>query len=455
MLALLLFPLTAFGADEAAAAIDTGDTTWLLISCAIVLFMFVPGLALFYGGMVSERNVLSTMMYSLSSLLVVSVVWVLWGYTLAFGTDVGGWIGGLDYLWFEGVGQEAFGTLTIPHLVFAIFQLLFAAITVALISGAAAERIRFSAWVLFSVLWVTLVYAPMAHWTWGGGWLSQLGGLDFAGGTVVHILSGVSALVAAMMIGPRAGYEPNKPVPQHNLILFFIGGMSLWFGWFGFNGGSALASGGLATLAYATTHVAGAAGGLAWAAIEWALRRKPTLVGSVTGVISGLVAITPGAGFVTVPSALFIGGAASFVCYFGVNFLKAKFKYDDTLDVFGIHGLGGIWGALATGLFATTGVNAAGKDGLLYGNPGQLAIQALDVLVAIALAAVGTFVLLKLISLVIPLRVDKDTEITGLDISLHGESAYNSGSPSGQPVYQASDAGAVYPGGLTAASEKG
>lgn len=420
---LLCFPLTTLAADGK-PVIDTGDTTWLLISTAIVLFMFMPGLALFYGGLVSQRNVLSTMMYSLSSLLLVSIVWVFWGHSLSYGTDIGGMIGGLDFIGFSGVGAEPSGTMTIPHLIFAMFQAMFAAITVALVAGAVAERINFSAWILFSVLWVTLVYAPMAHWTWGGGWLMKLGGLDFAGGTVVHILSGVSALVACLMIGPRQGF-PNKTLPPHNVVFFLIGAMCLWFGWMGFNGGSALASGGLASLAYATTHTAASAGGIAWAAIEWALRKKPTLVGAVTGVIAGLVAITPAAGFVTVLSSIVIGIGASVVCYFGLNFLKAKFKYDDTLDVFGIHGLGGIWGALATGIFASKEVNPAGNDGLVYGNPGQVVIQLIDVVVAISLAAAGTFIILKIISLFVPLRVTKEEEVVGLDISLHGENAYN------------------------------
>ncbi|MFC5652212.1 ammonium transporter [Paenibacillus solisilvae] len=418
---------------------DTGDTTWMLISSAIVMFMFVPGLALFYGGMVSSRNVLSTMMYSLSSMIVVSLVWVLWAYTLAFGPDVDGLIGGLDFFGFKGVGADPSGSMTIPHLIFAIFQCLFAAITVALISGAAAERIRLSAWVLFSVLWVTVVYAPMAHWTWGGGWLMKMGGLDFAGGTVVHILSGVSALVAAMMIGPREQF-PHQRESMHNVILFFIGGMSLWFGWMGFNGGSALASGGLAAIAYATTHVAASAGGVAWAAIEWSRKGKPTLVGTVTGVIAGLVAITPAAGYVSVLSSILIGGIASFVCFFGIAFLKSRFKVDDTLDVFGIHGLGGIWGALATGIFASKEVNAAGADGLIHGHPMQVAIQLLDVGVAVCLAIVGTFVLLKIVSLFIPLRVAKDQEEVGLDISLHGENAY---AASAQPAVSRTPAATI------------
>lgn len=428
MAAIWLLTMTTAFAEEAVPAVDTGDTAWMLISSAIVMFMFVPGLALFYGGMVSSRNVLSTMMYSLSSMLIVSVVWVVCAYSLAFGPDLGGLIGGADFFGFNGVGGDPAGSMTIPHYVFAIFQCLFAAITVALISGAAAERIRISAWVVFSALWVIVVYAPMAHWTWGGGWLMDLGGLDFAGGTVVHILSGVSALVVALMIGPRRGF-PHQKESMHNVILFFIGGMSLWFGWMGFNGGSALASGSLAGLAYATTHMAAAAGGIAWATIDWIRKGKPTLVGTVTGVIAGLIAITPAAGFVSVGSSLPIGALASVVCYFGVHFVKERFNYDDTLDVFGLHGLGGIWGAIATGLFASKSVNAAGNDGLFYGNPHQLAVQLLDVGAAILLAAVGTFVLLKVISLFVPLRVEKDQEEVGLDISLHGENAYKSNEP--------------------------
>jgi Amt family ammonium transporter len=433
---MLSIPFTAFAA-EAKPVIDTGDTTWMLISTAIVLFMFMPGLALFYGGLVSQKNVLSTMMLSLSSLLVISIIWVLWAYTLAFGPDVGGLIGGLDFIGFNGVGQDPLGTMTIPHLIFAMFQAMFAAITVALISGAIAERVNFSAWIIFSILWVTLIYATMAHWAWGGGWLSKLGGLDFAGGTVVHILSGVSALVASLMIGPRLAF-PGKTLPPHNVVFFLIGAMCLWFGWMGFNGGSALASGGLATLAYATTQTAAAAGGIIWAAIEWKLRKKPTLVGTVTGVIAGLVAVTPAAGFVTVLSSILIGGFASVVCYFGINFLKAKFKFDDALDVFGIHGLGGIWGAIATGIFASKKVNAAGNDGLLYGNPGQVVIQLIDVGVAVALAGVGTFVILKVISLFVPLRVTKEEEVIGLDISLHGENAYNTFASGSSELHAAS-----------------
>lgn len=420
-----LFPMAVFADGEtAAAAVDTGDTAWLIVSTVLVMFMFMPGLALFYGGLVGKRNILSTVMQSLSAFIIVTLVWVLWGYSFAFGPGIGGIFGGFAHVGFSGVGPEAKDGLTIPHLIFAIYQGMFAAITTALISGSVAERIRFPVWIGFSILWVTFVYAPMAYWAWGGGWLSKLGGLDFAGGTVVHILSGVSALVAALMVGKRRSY-PKQIQPPHNLVFFMIGGMCLWFGWFGFNAGSALASGGLASLAVATTQVAAAAGGVVWMAMEWALRKKPTLVGGVTGVIAGLVAITPAAGFVSVLSAVPIGALASVVCYWGLHVIKAKLQYDDSLDVFGIHGIGGIWGAIATGIFSSTAVNPAGADGLLHGNPMQVMIQIIDVLVAVGLAAIGTFLIFKVISLFSPLRVSEEQELTGLDISLHGENAYN------------------------------
>ncbi|MGM0881052.1 MAG: ammonium transporter [Bacillota bacterium] len=420
---LFSFPVAVFAADEP-PVIDSGDTAWLLVSTAIVIFMFLPGLALFYGGMVSQRNVLSVIMLNVSSMIIISVVWVLWGHSLTFGTDVSGLIGGLDYLGFKGVDQSPFGTLTVPHILFALFQALFAAITVALIAGAVAERIRFSAWVIFTAVWVTVVYTPFAHWVWGGGWLSKIGGLDFAGGTVVHILAGVSALIAAIILGPRSSF-PNRTSPPHNLVFFMIGGMCLWFGWMAFNGGSALAANGLASHVLATTQLAACAGGIVWGAIEWLVHKKPTLFGTITGIIAGLVAITPAAGYVSVFSALIIGGGASIVCYWAVNTLKARFKYDDVLDVFGIHGIGGIWGALATGIFANKDINAAGNNGLLHGNPMQLYYQVIDVGVAVLIASIGTFVILKLISLVIPLRVTAKEETVGLDISHHGESAYN------------------------------
>lgn len=428
---VFMLPIHAFAA-ESAPAIDSGDTTWMLVATAIVIFMHVPGLALFYGGLVSDRNVVSTMMHSFVSLIIITLVWVLWGYTLSFGPDKAGLIGGLDYFGFNGVGGEAaFGTYTIPHYTFAIFQCAFAAITVAIISGGIAGRISFPAWVLFSFLWLTFIYSPMAHWVWGGGWLAQLGELDFAGGTVVHILSGVSALTAAIIIGPRYEHLKKKHTP-HNVVLFLIGAATLWFGWFGFNAGSALGANGVTALAFANTQVAAAAGGLCWLLIEWKVRKRPTLVGTVTGAIAGLVGITPAAGFVTVPAAIIIGLLSAPVSYYGINFIKEKFKYDDTLDAFGVHGLAGIWGSIATGIFATTSVNAAGKDGLLYGNPELILHQFAGVATAIVLGVVGTYMILKIVKLFVPLRVTKEEELMGLDISLHEEPAYNSDSMLGQ-----------------------
>ncbi len=425
--ALFLFILLPTNAFAAAGEIDTGDTTWVLVATALVLFMHVPGLALFYGGLVSERNVVSTLMHSFVSLLIVSVVWVLWGYSLSYGTSIGGIIGGLDYLGLTGVGGEAYGSLTIPHYLFAAIQIVYVAITVAIISSGISGRISFKAWILFAILWPTVVYAPMAHMVWGGGLLAQLGELDFAGGTVVHITSGVAALVAAIMIGPRKGYFlEQKP---HNVVLFLFGAATLWFGWFGFNGGSALASGSLTSLVVLNTHVAGAAAGIGWLILEWVLRKRPTLVGTATGAIAGLVAITPAAGFVSIPSALIIGLIGAPVCYFSIHFLKAKLKYDDTLDAFGVHGMAGIWGAIATGLFASKAINPAGNDGLFYGNPGQVLHQLTGVGVSILLTVVGTFIILKLISLVTPLRVSEEEELAGLDVSFHDESAYHTEAP--------------------------
>lgn len=414
----------ALAQDAAAPAINAGDTAWLLVATALVMMMTAPGLALFYGGLVQQRNVLSTLMHSFILLCLISIQWVAVGYTLSFGADKGGWIGSLGFLFFQGVGSDPLTGQTIPHLLFAMYQLMFAVITVALITGSFAERMKFGAFVLFSLLWATLIYDPLAHWVWGGGWLMKLGALDFAGGTVVHVSSGVSALVAALVIGKRVGY-PDKPFPPHNLSLTLIGGALLWFGWFGFNAGSALAANGLAANAFAATHTAAAAAGLAWAAIEWLHRGKPTILGAVTGAVAGLVAITPAAGYVTVASSIWIGLGVSAVCYLGINWLKARAGYDDALDVFGVHGLGGTWGAIATGIFATKAVNPAGADGLLQGNPAQLVNQLVAVGATWALAAAGTFVILKAVSLVTALRVSAEDEMTGLDLALHGEAGYN------------------------------
>jgi len=415
---LLLSILTGPALADEATAISAGDTGWLLTSSALVLAMIIPGLALFYGGMVRDKNVLSTMMYSFISVCVVSVVWVLWGYTIAFGTDVGGIVGNFEFLWSNGVGPEAFSGTAIPHLAFMVFQLMFAAITVALISGAIAERMKFMSYVLFAILWVTLIYAPLAHWVWGGGWLGELGALDFAGGTVVHISSGVAALAAALVMGKRHGYGTEKMAP-HNLPFTVVGAALLWVGWFGFNAGSALAADGIAAGAFVATQVATSAGVLGWLVIEWMYSGKPTALGGASGAIAGLVAITPAAGFVGPISSIVIGFGAGIVCYLAVVW-KSKFGYDDALDVLGIHGIGGTWGAIATGLFASVG----GGTGLFFGNPGQVFIQAVGVGATWVFSFVGTFIILKVLDMVVGLRVEKEEEIIGLDLSEHSERAY-------------------------------
>lgn len=421
---LSVFCRPTYAEDTAPGAVHSGDTAWLLVCTALVMLMTAPGLALFYGGLVSQRNVLSTLMHSFFALCLISIQWVLWGYTLSFGADVGGIIGGLGHLGFRGVGPDPSDGATVPHLAFAMFQAMFAIITVALITGAFVERMKFTAFILFALLWATFIYDPLAHWTWGGGWLMKRGVLDFAGGTVVHISSGVSALVAALVIGRRVGY-PEKMLPPHNLPLTVMGAALLWFGWFGFNAGSALTAGGLAALAFTVTNTAAAAAGLTWAFIEWMRQEKPTILGTATGAVAGLVAITPASGYVTVPSSVIIGVGAGVVCYLGVNVLKPRWGYDDSLDVFGVHGLGGTWGAIATGLFASKAVNPAGADGLFYGNPAQVMNQIIGVLASWALAGVGTLVILKVVGVITSLRVTKEEEITGLDVALHGEEAYN------------------------------
>ena len=418
---------TEAAAPAAAPAlqIDKGDTAWLLTSSALVLMMTAPGLALFYGGMVRQKNALATLMQSFIIMAVISIQWVLWGYSLAFGPDHGGLIGGLDWIGLRGVGQEPFETYskTVPHQAFMLFQMMFAIITPALITGAFAERKKFSAFLLFTVLWATFIYDPLAHWVWGdGGWLKTLGALDFAGGTVVHISSGVSALVCAIVLGKRRGYG-HQPMQPHNLPLTVIGAALLWVGWFGFNAGSALEASGLAATAFLTTNTAAAAAALGWMFTEWMARGKPTVLGAASGAVAGLVAITPAAGFVGPVSAIVIGALGGALCYTACN-LKSKLGYDDSLDVVGVHGVGGTWGALATGLFATTSVNAAGGDGLFFGNPGQLWTQVVAVAATFALAIVGTWVILKVVDALVGLRVSEDDEVVGLDLSQHSETAY-------------------------------
>lgn len=406
--------------------IDTGDTAWMLASSALVLLM-TPGLALFYGGMVRRKNTLGTIMQSFIMICLISIQWVLWGYSLAFGPDSGGIIGSLAWLGLNGVGLEpnADYAATIPHQAFMIFQAMFAIITPALITGAFAERMKFSAFLVFSLLWATIVYDPLAHWVWGvGGWMRNLGALDFAGGTVVHISSGVSALAAALYMGKRVGYGKETMAP-HNLPMTVLGAGLLWFGWFGFNAGSAVASGALATSAFVVTNTATAAAALTWMLIEWSHRGKPTVLGAASGAVAGLVAITPASGFVGPISSILIGIGGGSVCYFGAVILKNKLGYDDSLDAFGVHGLGGTFGALATGLFATKMVNSAGGDGLFFGNPYQLVVQAIAVIGTWVFAFAVTMILLKLIDSTMGLRVTKEDEVVGLDMSEHGESGYN------------------------------
>ena len=402
---------------------DTGDTAFMLIATALVMLM-TPGLALFYGGMVRSKNVLSTVLQSFICLGIVSIIWVIYGYSLAFGPDVNGLIGNLDWAGLAGVGLEPGKySATIPHLLFCAFQLMFAVITPALITGTFAERVKFPAFLLFTVLWSTLVYLPVCHWVWGGGWVSGHGGLDFAGGTVIHLNSGAAALVAALVFGKRKGWGKESFHP-HILTMTMLGAGSLWFGWFGFNAGSALSANGVAVNAFFTTQVATGAALLSWLIAEWLVQGKPTTLGAASGAIAGLVAITPGAGFVGPISAVLIGLVAGALCYFAV-LAKSRLGYDDALDVVGVHGVGGLWGALATGLFATTAVNAAGKNGLFFGNPQLLGIQAMDALTTIAYSVVVTFIILKIVDLLIGLRVSEEEEIQGLDLTQHSEIGYS------------------------------
>lgn len=429
MCLLLMFILVpVVFANEAPAEppkIDTGDTTFVLLSAALVMLM-TPGLALFYGGMVRTKNALSTIMQSFFVIGLVTVQWVLFGYSLAFGPDINHFIGSLDWVGLTGVGQEANAdyAATIPHQAFMIFQGMFAIITAGLITGAFAERMKFGAFVVFTLLWTTFVYDPVAHWVWGvGGWIRELGVLDFAGGTVVHIISGVSGLVIALMIGKRKGYGSEVMMPHH-LPMTVIGASLLWFGWFGFNAGSALSANGLAASAFVVTHVAAATATVAWVLVEWIHHGKPTILGAASGCVAGLVAITPAAGFVSVIPALIIGLFAGLICFLAVAVLKPRLGYDDSLDAFGVHGIGGTWGAIATGLFASTAVNPAGADGLFYGNAGQLTTQLIGVGASWAVAAVGTFIIIKFIGMFMQVRANAEQEVQGLDITEHGERGY-------------------------------
>ena len=406
---------------------NTGDTAWVLISSVLVLGMTIPGLAFFYGGLVRRKNVLSILMQCFIITCVISLQWVLFGYSLAFGPDTGlGIIGSLKWAGLNFVGGQpnADYAATIPHQVFMIFQAMFAIITPALIIGAFAERMKFSAFLIFTVLWATLVYDPLAHWVWGtGGWLRNLGALDFAGGIVVHVSSGISALTLAILLGKRCGYA-QQPFRPHNLPFTVLGAALLWFGWFGFNAGSALGANELAANAFVTTHIAAAAAGFTWALIEWRHHGAPTILGAATGAVAGLVAITPACGFVNPMNAIFIGILVALFCYIAVVLIKSRLGYDDSLDAFGVHGVGGIWGTLATGLFAEKAVNAAGADGLFFGNPKQFLVQLLLVVITPLFAAAMTWIIFKAVDALVGMRVEKKDEIVGLDLTQQSESAY-------------------------------
>lgn len=404
--------------------INAGDTAWVLISSALVLLM-TPALAFFYGGMVRRKNVLSILMQCFIIMCVLSIHWVLFGYSISFAPAKGFW-GGFQWLGLRDVGLAPYAdySATIPHQAFMIFQGMFAIITPALIIGAFAERMKFSAFLVFTLLWATFVYGPLAHWVWGiGGWLRNLGALDFAGGTVVHINAGIAALVTAIILGRRYSLNNNIPAP-HNMPFVVLGTGLLWFGWFGFNAGSALAANGLAVNAFVVTNTAAAAAGLSWALIEWMHNGKPTIFGACSGAVAGLVAITPAAGFVSVVPAIIIGLLVSVFCFIAVTIVKPKFGYDDSLDAFGVHCLGGVWGALATGLFASKAVNAAGADGLFFGNPLQFLVQLLAVAVTVLYTGIVTLVIYKIVDFFIGVRVNEQEEAMGLDLTQHRERAY-------------------------------
>jgi ammonium transporter, Amt family len=404
--------------------VNPADIAWILISTALVMLM-TPGVALFYSGMVRRKNILSTLMMSFIFLGMISLLWIVYGYSLSFGTDITGFIGGLDFIGLNNVGADPSSVYatTVPQLAFAIFQCMFAVITVALITGAVVERINFNALLIFAALWFTVVYCPVAHWVWGdGGWLAELGVLDFAGGAVVHISAGVSALALVILLGRRKGF-PQESMRANNIPMVVIGASLLWFGWFGFNAGSSLASDSLAVNAFVTTNTSAAAGAFTWMIISM-IYRRPSILGTVTGAVAGLATITPAAGFVTPLASIPIGIAAAVICYYSMLFFKTKLGFDDSLDVFAVHGVGGIIGMLAVGIFATLSVNSAGVDGLLYGNAEQLLKQAIGILSVGAYAFVVTLILGKLVDFTIKLRVSKIEETVGLDISQHGERAY-------------------------------
>jgi Amt family ammonium transporter len=415
-------PAAVAVASASAPKIDTGDTAWMIVATALVMLMSIPGLALFYGGLAKRKDSLNTMAMTFVTFCIVSVLWVIYGYTFSFDTDIKGIIGGASKLFLKGVGPNSISDLakTIPEYIFIVYQLTFAAITVALASGAYIERMKFSAWILFSVLWMTIVYLPVAHWVWGNGFLAKAGALDFAGGTVVHVNAGIAALVGALLLGKRR----EKAIIPSNLTLVITGAGLLWFGWFGFNAGSALAASGLAGAAFINTNTATAVAAISWMIVEWMHSGKPTVLGLASGAVGGLVAITPAAGFVNIIGAIIIGIAAGVIPFFAVAKMKPMFGYDDTLDAFGIHGIGGTVGAILTGVFADPAINEAGK-GLLYGNPIQVWIQIKAVAVTLLYSGVMTFIIFTVLKAVVGIRADAEEEYVGLDESQHGEKAYN------------------------------
>jgi len=415
----LLLPFSsAFAAD----VLNAGDTAWMIVATALVMMMTPAGLALFYGGMSRYKNHLNTYAMTFAAYCIGSIIWMMWGYTLAFGPDKAGFIGGLENLFLSGIGVDSL-TGTIPTFVFVVFQMTFAAITVALVLGSVVDRMKFSAWIVFTVLWLTLVYSPICHWVWGGGWMADMGALDFAGGTVVHINAGVAGLILALILGKRIGYGKEAMFPS-SVSLTALGAALLWFGWFGFNAGSELAADGLAASAFLVTNTSAAMGALAWMFAEWLINKKPTVLGIASGVVAGLVAITPAAGFVDFTASLVIGLGAGLLGFYSVAVFKHKIGYDDSLDAFGVHGMCGIWGALATGIFANPAINAAGT-GLLFGNPKQLLIQAVSIVGTIIYTAIATLIIVYITKFVTGgLRVDEENEIQGLDNAIHGERAF-------------------------------
>lgn len=417
---------------DTSVILDSGHTAWMIVATLLVFMMTIPGIALFYGGLVRQKNMLSLVMQSLAIAGVVSILWVVFGYSLAFGTGYEGsgffkyGIGGFDKVMLNGIGLDTLTATGIPEMLFVMFQCMFALITPALILGAFAERVRFAGFLCFTVLWIILVYMPMAHWVWGGGFLMEMGAVDFAGGTVVHVNAGVAALVMALMVGRRKDYRAGRPITPHNIPFVFLGTALLWLGWFGFNAGSGLAADGLAANAFLVTHIATCMAAVTWAAIDWVVNKKCTTVGACTGAVAGLVAITPAAGSVDLVGALFIGLITSAVCFWMVAVVKPKFGYDDALDAFGVHGVGGIIGSVLTGVFATQFVTGeGGVQGALYGDWNQLWIQIAATVISMVFSAVMTFVLFKVVDKLVGIRVDKRVEEEGLDIYEHGESAYD------------------------------